>query len=83
MTRKAKSILTAAMFGAGLCVNPAQAGEAGEQAGRESGKAAAPDKAAKKNEQRANDLVSCKRDAADLHGPERGSFMTKCLRRRD
>lgn len=81
MTRKSKYLL-AAIFGAGLCLNGAQAVEGGEQAERQSKKAAAHDKAAKKSERRPNDFASCKRDAADLHGPERGRFMTECLRRR-
>ena len=80
-----KYILTASIFGASLCLNPAQAVEGGgEQAERESEKAAAErEKAPKKDERRPNDLASCKRDATDLHGPERARFMTECLRRRE
>lgn len=87
MTRRAKYILTASIFGASLCLNPAQAVEGGgEPAERESEKTAERDKrerAGKKGERRLGDLESCKRDATDLHGPERARFMTECLRERN
>ena len=88
MTQRAKYILTASIFGASLCLNPAQAVEGGgEPAERESEKTAAEhdkrDRAGKKDERRPDDLESCKRDATELHGPERARFMTECLRERN
>lgn len=88
MTGTAKTILTAAIFGASLCLNPAQAAEGGGEPVERESKATAVehdkgDRARKKDERRPDDLESCKRDATDLHGPERARFMTDCLRERN
>lgn len=57
-----------------------------EQAEERAGEKAAPagEKAAPKERRKPaeTDTVSCRRDAHGLHGPERATFMTECLRTR-
>jgi len=82
------TVLAAGALAAGLALSPlcAQASNNDskaaqvEQKGKESDqKSSADTKAADKAP---NDLVSCKRDADGMRGPERSRFMTACLRER-
>jgi hypothetical protein len=85
------SVLAAGALGVALALSPlfaqasnndskATATQDQQQKGKESDqKSSADTKAADKAP---NDLVSCKRDADGMRGPERSRFMTACLRER-
>jgi hypothetical protein len=83
-------LLMLMMLAAAVCLGPAQAASdgAGDAAKNAAAKAREiPNeihKAVPKTPERdrPDDLVSCKRDAGGMHGPERARFMTECIRKR-
>jgi hypothetical protein len=87
MTRYTRKIVSAATIAASLSLlfSSAYSAEEHDSAKPEQTENRAADKAAPKEPrkpQAATDTVSCRRDAQGLHGPERATFMTECLRTR-
>ena len=79
-----RSLFIAAILGAAVCAGAAHAAS-GHDPPRpdKADKPIVRDKPAEKKADRpASDLVTCRRDATNLHGPERARFMTQCIRKR-
>jgi hypothetical protein len=87
MTQRIHRIFAAAGLAASLSLSFPHAYGAEDREGPkpEQAEERATDKAAPKERrkpQAATDTVSCRRDAQGLHGPERATFMTECLKTR-
>src|SRR5688572_11208380 len=89
MTQYVRTIFAAAAIAASLALPLSlpsaygaddREGSKPEQAEERTAEKAAPKE--RRKPQAATDTVSCRRDAQGLHGPERATFMTECLRTR-
>lgn len=78
----------ALLLGAGMCLTPAYASvsdavrDAAKDAAARTREVDKPPAPGKPPQGGPDDLVTCKRDAADMHGPERSRYMTECIRKR-
>jgi hypothetical protein len=83
MTMCFRPFVAVMLVGLATCVS---AGESPPDSDARSGhadRAADPQSAKKKSEDKGRDLDSCRRDARGLDGPERARFMTECLKTRE